>query len=122
MRWQFNPFTGNLDRVGKSIWEKLSNTVSATSTGVIDTVDNGSFQSLKYIVTVYNQANTAYRSFEFSVLNNNGSYKETLSNRLQSGGLNIDVDSVNNGGTYEFQITNNESYEVSVELAKLVLS
>jgi hypothetical protein len=121
MSWTYNPFTGKLDKKNKSLWEKLSSTVDAASTGVVDAVENGSFESLKYIVTVFNQANTAYRSFEFNVLNNNGAYKETVSHRLNGGNLSVRIDSVNNSGSCELQITNNESYEVNVELAKLVL-
>ena len=126
MSFQYNPLTGRLDIVGAggsstTIWERVSDTVSSSSTETVDSVANASFQSLKYIVTAFNDANTTYGSFEFNVLNNNGSYLDTVSHRLRSG-LNIAVNSVNNAGTFELQITNNESFDLNIELAKLVLS
>jgi len=128
MSWNYNPFTGQLDKVGTggpgsvSPWVTVSDTVVATSTGAVDSIANASFYALKYIITIYNDANTAYRTFEYNVLNNNGSYKDTLNHNLKAGGLSVDVDSVNNAGTFELQITNNESYDVNIELAKLVLA
>jgi len=127
MSWRFNPFTGQLDKVvtggaGSSVWDTISSSVTASSTGVVDSVANGMFQSLKYIITVFNDANTAYRTFELNVLNNNGSYKDTVSHRLQAGGLSLNVNTVNNAGTLELQITNNELYDVQVEIGRLVLA
>lgn len=122
MSIKFNPFTGNLDLVGGSdtTWSKLSNTIPSSSVSVVDSISNNDFESLKYIVTIFNKANSAYRSFEFSILNNNGSYKDVLSHKIKSG-ASVSVDTNNNAGTLELKITNNESFDLQVELAKLIL-
>lgn len=125
MSLRYNPFTGTLDLVGgtsANIWEKVSSTVPALNTVAVDTLANTEFKSLKYIITTYNETNSAYRSIELSVLNNNGSYRETRSHRLQVGGLSVAIDTFNNAGTFELRITNNESYDVQVEIGRLVLN
>ena len=123
MSLKFNPFTGNLDFIGdksQDNWSCITDTIAASSTGVVDSVANTSFEALKYIVSVYNSANSAYKTFEFNVLNNGGSYKDTLTNKLKSG-LDVSVNTVNNSGTFELQITNSESFILNVKLAKLIL-
>lgn len=127
MSFVYNPFTGNLDDIGAggsgapSPWLRFGSSVTQSSTGVVDSVANTSFQALKYIISVFNEANTSYQSFEYNVLNNNGSYKETRSHRLNAG-INIRVNTNNNAGTFELQIQNNETFDVQVEIGRLVLA
>ena len=123
MTMRFNPFTGTMDFIGDKspdAWSCVDDTIAASTTEVVDSVANTAFEALKYIVTVYNSANSAYESFEFNILNNGGSYKDTLTNKLRSG-LNVGVNSVNNSGTFELQITNSESFSLDIKLAKLIL-
>lgn len=125
MSLRYNPFTGNLDLIGSGqapVWDKVSSSAIGSSTSVVDSIPNTDFRSLKYIVTVFNDANTAYKSFELNVLNDSGSYLETRSHRLRAGDLNMAIGTVNNAGTFELQITNNESFDVQVEIGRLVLA
>ena len=120
---RFNPFTGTLDYTGGGgAWEKASSTVTASSTGVIDTVANTAFESLKYIISIFNSANTSYRSLEISILNANGGYKETRNARLQDNGPNVAINTINNAGNLELQVVNNESYDIQVTIGKITLS
>lgn len=126
MSFIYNPFTGNLDFVcqsgADSAWDRVSSTVNSTSSLVVDSVSNALFQSIKFHVAIFNQANTSYRSFELNVLNNNGNYKETKSNKITGNGPNISISVVNNAGTLELQVTNNESYNLNVEIGRLILN
>jgi len=121
MTWGFNPFTGQLDKVGSSPWIEVSDSIPASSSKTVDSILNSSFESIKYLFTAFNSTNSAYESLEINVLNNGGSYKETISGKLKAGGLNIDIDTNNNSGTFELIITNNESFEVQARLARLLL-
>ena len=123
MGFRYNPFTGKLDRISsEGLWDSLSDSVNASSTKAIDTIANTSFKSLKYIIAIFNEANNAYNTFELTVLNENGSYRESLSNKIKTSGFNLRVNTVNNAGNFELQIENNESFPATIELAKLVLS
>jgi len=121
MTYRFNPFTGKLDRVDRSPWVNVSDSIAATSSKTVDTFASSAFESLKYMITVFNTDNTDYKTLELSVLNNNGNYKESVSGRLRGGPLSIDVDTNNNAGTFELVITNNNTYEVEVRLSRLLL-
>jgi hypothetical protein len=128
MSFVFNPFTINLDRVNpssggpSSIWDSITANISASSTGVIDTVGNGSFKSLKYIVSVFNGANNSFKTLEIDILNEGSTYKETVFGRLRSGSSDIEVTTVNNAGSMELRLTNNESFDLTVSAGRLVLN
>lgn len=124
---RYNPFTGKLDLIGAgagsvSPWVRSGSSVAGSGTSVVDSVDNSLFKALKYFITVFNDAELAYESFELSVLNNNGSYRETRSNRILDNRADVGFSSNNNAGTFELAVTNNETFNVQVELARLNLS
>lgn len=127
MSFKFNPITGTLDLVNATggtttqVWSRISSTVNALNASTVDSIANTSFKSLKYIVTIFNDANTSYRSFEYSVLNDNGSYKETKTHKLSASGPNVQISTFNNAGNFELIINNNEAFNVQVEIGRLVL-
>lgn len=123
MSYRYNAFTGTLDRVatqgaGGNV-EKISDVVPATSSKVVDSVANSSFQSLNYTITAYNDINTQYRFFEMRVLNNSGNYLEDRSNRINAG-LDLRHNINNNSGTFELELINNEAFQANVEISRLV--
>lgn len=104
-------------------WQTSITTVgSGAGAVVVDSKPNAGFQSIDYLVTVYNVSNSAYKAFNVKILNANGAYNRSVSNRLNNSGPNISTAYVNNAGTFEFQITNNEAYDIEVSIASFVLT
>jgi hypothetical protein len=124
MGWQYNPFTGELDRVGLSAagsspWNLINATALASSTTTIDTVSNANFESIKYHVVSYNSVESRFKTFEINILNNNGSYRESISHKI--GSFSFDVNTVNNAGSLELQIVNPNAFEITFKLGRLIL-
>lgn len=124
MAFKFNPFTGTFDIVNNaassSVWETLSGTANASSTLVFDTIDLTSFNHLEYIINYEDPSNNR-KSVSITVVNNNGTIKDTVSRRLGAN-LNIDVVTNINGGDFELQFINNEAFAIDVSTAKLLLA
>lgn len=104
-----------------SPWKVVSTNVSGLSTDNMDSVSNGDFQLLTYHVVVHSGINDFYTSFDLRVLNNGGSYKETITNKIRSGANNFQVNAINNAGTLEVQVINNNAFDVQIDFARLVL-
>lgn len=126
MSFDYNPFTGNLDSIGPgggatSPWQTIGFVAPGSSTSVVDSLANNSFQTIKYIIGFFNESLDSYKTVELSVLNNDGNYLESRSNRLGAG-LDARIVTNNNAGTFELQIQNNETFDVSVTLARLALA
>lgn len=125
-RFKFNPFTGNFDITetgvaGSSIWTKVTGTVSGSSSSVIDTVDLTSFTSIKYIISARNKPNSAAKYLELSVNYNQSSLSDSVSGKINNG-LSMNVDANLVGGNLELDITNNETFDIDLDIAKLVLT
>lgn len=127
MGYVWNPITGELDRVGQSggpggssPWSTISDTVAASSTRVVDTISLSNFNSSIYEITIYNTTQSVARTFKLVVNNANGALKDQLTNKVGSS-INYDIDAISSGGNFELTITNNESYNLSVSIAKLAL-
>jgi hypothetical protein len=125
MGWQYNPFTGELDRVGLSAsgsnpWVLIEATAFANATTTIDTINNNDFESTLYHAVAYNKAESVFRSFDISVLNNNGSYQESVKGLL--GFFNLSIITINNTGSFELQVNNPNAYDITLTLGRLILT
>ena len=123
MGWQYNPFTGELDKVGStsasSPWDLINATALALSTTTVDSFNDNLFRAIKYHVVAYNNIESKFRTFEINILNENGTYKESISGRI--GSVNFSVETFNNAGTFELQINNPNSYDIFFKLGRLIL-
>ncbi len=123
-RFILNPFEGSFDAVtrpSQNLWVRVTDSVTATNNKVIDTVSLTSFTSIKYIISARNKTNNVAKYLELSVNYNQSSLKDTVSAKI-NGGLSMNVDANSNAGNLELDITNNESFDIDLEVAKLVLA
>lgn len=122
MAFKFNPFTGNfdIDTSSGSVWEKNTGTANASSTLIFDTIALTNFNHLEYIINYEDPSNNR-KSVSLTVVNNNGTIKETVSRRLGAN-LDIDVETDVSGGNFELKFINNEAFDIDVSTAKLLLA
>jgi hypothetical protein len=120
MSFQFNPFTGNFDLVGQGVWSKFADAINGSSSKTIDTISISDFVSVVYKVTLYNTVEGKAKSLEITVNNSNGTLKDFISGKLGAN-INFSIDAVVNSGNLELNITNNETYNLDVSIARLTL-
>lgn len=103
-----------------SIWVKITTNADASTSTIIDQVDVSQFSTLKYVIDVQDTVNNKTKSMEMIINNENGSLKESVFGRIGNG-IDFSINTVNNSGTMELTITNNEAIGLSVSAAKLIL-
>lgn len=103
-----------------SVWKKITTNANASSSTIVDQVAITDFSTIKYIIDIQDTINNKTRSMEMIINNENGSIKESVFGRIGSG-IDFSISPVNNSGTMELTITNNEVNGLSVSLARLVL-
>jgi hypothetical protein len=125
MTFKFNPLTGELDLFQRrsndpatSIWTRFTVTASASSSSIIDQVALSGFSSLKYIVSI--EDNGRVKTQELLVCNDNGDIKDAVFGRLGAS-INFAITSIANAGNFELQFTNNETNNLNINIARLVL-
>lgn len=111
---------GIINAVTRSVWQRRTTTVPASSTVVVDQVV--SYQSVSYIMTFSNSAESAYKSFSYDLVNSGGTLLDKVYNKTNGGNASLVIDAVDNAGITEIRITNNETHELGLDLARLVLN
>lgn len=101
-------------------WNKLEDTVAASASKDIDSMNFPDFHSLDYIVTLYNDTEGVGRRFQVSAIREGAIIKDEISGRLGSLS-NVEVNVNASGSVANLQIVNNNIYGLSVSFAKLVL-
>lgn len=124
MSFVYNPFTLKLDKVtsssSSSLWDSISSTATASSTTVVDSIIDGNFKTAKYIASIFNVANNSFKTLEIDILNEGGAYKETVFSRLRSGNSDIEISTVQNAGSMDLTIVNNESFDLTFSAGRLI--
>ena len=123
MAFKFNPFTGNFDLIqpgGDTVWVKDSDTVTASTTLIYDTIDLTTFNHLEYIIN-YEDTSNNRKSLKLSVINDNGTIEETVYSLLGSA-MDVDVETDINAGNFELKFINNEAFDVDISTARLTLT
>lgn len=103
-----------------SVWRRLNTNANALSSTIIDQVAINDFSTIKYILSIEDTVNNKTRSMEIIINNENGSLTDSVPVRIGSG-IDFSISSVNNSGTMELTITNNEANGLAITAAKLVL-
>lgn len=106
--------------IAASVWKKINVSALASSTTTLDSVSVNDFKTLKYIVSVRDNANNKTGTFEINIKNENGSLTDTVFAKL-SGGINFAVNVINDAGFMKLNITNNEVVNLAINSAKLTL-
>jgi hypothetical protein len=123
MGWRFNPFTANFDFVDTTtaqanVWERFSGTVTASTSSNVDTIALTNFNSVKYIISLYNSTNNEVKQLEIGVANHTTSVKDTLYGKVK-GSLDIDINSNLVGSNFELEFINNETFDIDYTIAKV---
>jgi len=103
-----------------SVWKKINTNANASTTTIVDQVAITDFSTLEYTISIENTVNNKVRSMKLLINNENGSLKETVFGRIGVG-IDFSISSVNNSGTMELTITNNEVNGLAVNMARLTL-
>lgn len=99
---------------------KKTNSVLASSSKVVETLNTSKFDVLKYFLIFSNPTKTIKKSMELTILNQGIILKDTVSNRIGTG-LDLEVGAILNSPNMELTITNNEIFDINVSLVKLTI-
>lgn len=125
MSFVFNPLTGQLDRVrkstgGSSPWSTFTETALASTTTALDTIAIGSFNTIKYILSIVDNTNNQTATLETIVKNANGAIDNTVGHQMK-GGISYKLLAVNDAGDFKLNLQNNELTDLTVNIAKIII-
>ena len=105
-----------------SPFKTVTTTISGSSTKEVDTIPLIRMKSVKYFVSLSNSTNTRYKSFELNAVNHNSVVRDTISHKVSTGIMSINVEMKVSGSNAVLEIINNETFDLDVELIKGVLN
>jgi len=100
-------------------WLKGKRNILGSSSLVIDTKALTSFTSLDYVITARKDDKTEIRSLYLRVVQEGGSLKSSVHGKL--GTLKMQVNEAIAGSNLELTIVNQETYDIEVTFARLIL-
>lgn len=95
-------------------------TVPASSAMVIDTNLLSTFSRLEYILNFKDSPITVTKSLKLIVQNNAGTLTESVSERL-GGSIDVDIDVTDDAIDAFIEVTNNESFDLTVTFLRAIL-
>lgn len=104
----------------QGIWKKFKKTAVQSATTAVDTIALAKFSTAKYILNLYNIDEVNFRTVEITVLNDGTILRDTLINKMFNKGMNVDINSDLIGSNMELRIINNETFNIEVELARVI--
>lgn len=102
------------------VWNPSKLTVPANTTKVVASASLEFMRSMRAHVTIFNDDEGVSRTFDFSVVNENGSLNDAVSGKLGSI-ISHSITAAANGNQAEISLTNSEDYDLEVSLATLVM-
>ena len=125
MSFVFNPLTGQLDRVrkgttGSSPWTTFTETAIASTTTALDTISVGTFNTIKYSLSIVDNTNNQTATLETIVKNANGVIDNTVGHQMK-GGISYKLSAVNDAGDFKLNLENNEATDLTVNIAKIII-
>lgn len=112
---------GIINAISRPVWSKRDGFIPQGSTQVVDQIAN-TFKQASYILTVHNEAQNAFKRMNIDILRIGSTYQEIVYGKLNGGNASIDVDTNNNSGIMELRVTNNETHDLNLSLARVSLS
>ena len=103
------------------LWVKKRPAVlPGTSSSVVETIPMTGFKSLDYIVTIWNSTEDKTKSLHLKITQDASGLKSMIRDKL---GTNIDFDLSEAivSGNMELTLTNNETFSLNIEMARLKL-
>lgn len=120
MSWSFNPFTGNFDRIGQSLWKKYEFTIGAGLSQIISSDPEPEFRLAEFIMVFTNTVSNRSRTFKMSLLKDDTDLKDQVYSK-SGANINVAVNTQISSGNVEVVFQNNELSPVSLSVAKLIL-
>lgn len=106
--------------VANSVWKKINTNANASTTTTIDQINLNDFYTLKYVISIRDEANNKTTTTEITIKNENGSLVDTVFAKL-SGGISFSLDAINDGGLMKLNLQNNEAAGLTIRMARLTL-
>jgi len=103
-----------------SVWKKINTNANASTTTIVDQVAITDFSTLEYTISIGDTVSNKAKSMKMIINNQNGSLKENVFGKIGDG-IDFSISPVNNSGTMELRITNNEVNGLAVNMARLTL-
>lgn len=103
------------------IWEQDVVEVPAGNTEIIDSSIFANFRSIKYIFSAYNVSQDLSQMYEVSAVRKSNDVKDHVSGRLGEG-ISLKVEVVVDTGNVLLKVTNNETFLVTINYAKLIFT
>ena len=100
------------------IWQRRVDSIPASSAKIVDTIPLEDFRGLEYMLSVKNDAGDKHKSLKLNVKNDDSSLSHSISGRL--GVLGIEVNPQINGSSYELQINNVETSNLTITMARAI--
>lgn len=102
------------------LWEKQTFTINAGASQVVASKAMADLRHGEFIVNIRSSVDAKEKSLKIAVVNDESNLKDQVYARAGSP-LDVDVQSQISGSDFNLVLTNNESFSVSVIVAKLIL-
>ena len=113
-----NPMTGKFEWVGSNLWKCLQVEFGMGEVKNLEVFPLTDFNSLTYIITVVDGTGKRKR-FNFDVINDEGVIKDGVYAKMGTN-LRYDIDAIINGTDMELVFSNNETFDLTVHIARLM--
>lgn len=101
-------------------WEKEQFSIPIGDTVYSSSIPLTDFHSVDYVITAWNDSEIKTKSINMKVINLNTELKETV--YLKTGnGINLIVTPIIDGSIMKVAISSSETYEINLDIARMVL-
>jgi hypothetical protein len=97
------------------IWEKITKTIPASTTDVIDTITLTDFSAVKYIICI--EMLTRVVMLDMNLIKDNSVIAETIFGKIGRG-INFDINTNTGAGVMTVNVTNHELNSIYIEFVK----
>lgn len=101
-------------------WEKFTQSISASSTSIVDTIALTAFVKIEYTIEYRDTTTNRVKGLKMSVVKDDTLLKDQVY-AISGAPLNIELNTNINGSNYELEIVNNELNAVEMVFARLTL-
>lgn len=98
---------------------RIEITVPASATVTADTILMADFQALKYMITGFNQSEQKRKYIEDAILKTSSTTIKSTRSGIITDGVSMTITETVASGTLTLDITNNESFTLTVQLARI---
>lgn len=99
----------------------ITDTVNGSATKVVDSIALAQLCAIQYWVCLYNETENKYKTFQLFAKKKSSTQVGDILRGKSGGPIDLDVFFNINGVNAELSFVNNESYNVEVDIKKIVL-